>query len=93
MTYRIACLVISRLESAITAYAQCQRSEITECGSWLRRERHRYERLRAALGTEVFEAVLADREPDMEPDRTAAKPARAKAKGRTGKRTEQGVLL
>lgn len=84
----VARLAISRLESAITAYAQCQRSEITDCQNRLRRERTRVSRLRAALGEEVFAKALAD----IQPDRNDPKPHVRKAKGRTEKRTEQGRL-
>ena len=89
MTAAIARLAVSRLEAAITAYAVCERSEITESASRLRRERARFERLRAALGTEAFETALADRKAAE----NQRKPFTDKAKVRTWKRTRQGVML
>lgn len=84
----VARLAISRLESAITAYAKCQRSDIAVCQNRLRRERIRVSRLREALGEEVFVKALAD----IQPDRKGAKPRVRKAKDRSEKRTEQGRL-
>lgn len=83
----VARLAISRLESAITAYAKCQRSDIAVCQNRLRRERIRVSRLREALGEEVFAKALVD----IQPDKNDPKPRICKAKVRSDKRTEQGV--